>query len=272
MVVGAECRNLSAGYGKKRVLKEISFYANHGECTGIVGPNGCGKSTLMRVFTRLLQPFSGEVLVGELPISSYSPSDFARFVAYLPSHIEVTYPYTAGEFLAMGRYPFHRLFRITDRSDASLFDRVVEIFSLAPYLHTRVQDLSEGERQRLFLAQCMLQQPKILFLDEPTSHLDIGRQYRTLDLLKEFQEREGCTIIAILHDLNLASFYCDRIIMMKEGSVVSAGTPSEVLTYEKIESVYEATVLVYPHPISHKPYVFGVPEAWHTLYPTEEPR
>jgi len=263
MVSAIECRGLEAGYGRKTVLRGVSFHAYQSQCTGIVGPNGCGKTTLMRVLARFLRPSAGGVFFGDRPVSSYSSMEFARSVAYLPSRIEIAYPYTVGEFLAMGRYPFVGLFGAGNSvADVSVVRNVAEQFALSAYLDAKLSELSEGERQRVFLAQCVIQNPAILLLDEPTSHLDIGRQYRILDLLKHFQSSGGCSVVVILHDLNLASLYCERIVMMRRGAVVSSGTPGELLTFENIESVYESPVLVYPHPISKKPYVFGVPEHW----------
>jgi iron complex transport system ATP-binding protein len=254
--------NVAAGYGSKQVLKGINFHINRGESVGIVGPNGSGKTTLLRVIARALPPSQGRVLLFERNLNAIPRTEFSKIVSFLPSAMEINYPYTVREFVEMARYPFTGFMQRTDERGRTIINNVIQNFNISDLLQKTISELSEGEKQRVYLAQCLAQEPQLLLLDEPTSHLDIGHQFYFLDMLKRNQVAEGMTVLSIFHDLNLAAQYCDRVVMLNNGRIAAIGTPTEVLTYEIIEAVYRTAVLVYPHPISGKPYVFGIPSQW----------
>ncbi|MCM8759578.1 MAG: ABC transporter ATP-binding protein [Candidatus Omnitrophica bacterium] len=260
-----ELNNVSAGYGKDEIIHNISFKLEKGFFLGIIGPNGSGKSTLLRVVSRIIKKYKGEIFFYGTEIRKISNRLLSRKISFLPSDIEIAYPYTVKELLIMARYPFLTGLQNPSARDLNVINYVIHQMELTKFLDRTIFQMSEGEKQRVLLAQCLAQEPELLMLDEPTSHLDIGFQFGFLDLLKKLQEQSSLSILAVLHDLNLASQYCDNLLLLENGSIVKFGDVKDVIKFEIIEKVYKTNVLVYPHPISKKPYVFGVPECWKNL-------
>lgn len=249
---------LNFSYGQGWVLKDLSLEVGSGELLGIIGPNGSGKTTLLKLITKLLKPCSGKLLLNDTNIHKIPAKKYAKEVAYLPSIIDITFSYTVEEFVSMGRFPYTGRYGNLSISDRKIIKSTLEKFEISRYASRKIWELSDGEKQRVFLAQTVVQEPSLLILDEPTSHLDLGHSFRILDIIKELNIT-GITIIVVLHDLNIASEYCSSLILLKNGSVFSQGTPEQVLTYQNIEEVYQTNALVYKNPFTHKPYVFGIP-------------
>ncbi len=249
---------LNFSYGKEPVLKNLSADIRNGELLGIIGPNGSGKTTLLKLLTRLLKPSSGRLSLDGTNAYEIPAGEYAKKVAYLPSSIDVSFSYTAEEFVSMGRFPYTGRYGSLAVSDRKVIGNTMEKFEIRRYAKRKIWELSDGEKQRVFLAQTVAQEPSLLILDEPTSHLDLGHSFRILDIIKELNTG-GITVIAVLHDLNIASEYCSRLILLKNGEIFSQGTPEEVLTYQNVEEVYQTRALVYKNPFSKKPYVFGIP-------------
>jgi len=250
--------NISFSYGREKILKDLSAEIRDGEFLGIIGPNGSGKTTLLKVVTKILKPSSGRILLNGEDIKKIPAWQYARNVSFLPSGIDISFSYTVEEFVSMGRFPYTGRYGILSEGDRETVREVLEKLEISRYENRKIQELSDGEKQLTFLAQAIVQEPHLLILDEPTSHLDIGHSFRILDIIRSLN-RAGITVISVLHDLNLASEYCTGLLMLKDGEIFSRGSAEEVLTYTNIERVYETKVLVYKNPHSGKPYVFGIP-------------
>lgn len=255
-----EVRNLVCGYGQKEVLEGISFSVKEADFLGIIGPNGAGKTTLFRAITRVLKPWKGQVIYNGRNILRVSPRDLAREVAILPQILEISFSFSVEEFVLMGRFPHLGRFERLREKDRRVADQAMALADVAQFRDRKIFELSGGERQRVILAQGFAQQPRLLLLDEPTAHLDIGHQVEILDLVKKLNRETALTVIMVLHDLNLASEYCDRLILLNVGKIFTSGSPKEVLSYQSIEEVYKTVVLVDKNPISSKPHILLVPE------------
>lgn len=244
-------------YDAKRVIDDVSFAVTPGEFIGVVGPNGAGKSTLLRLMAGFLRPDKGFITLLGRNLKDYTRRDLAKTVATLPQTTEIPFPYTVEEFILMGRYPHARPGFLYGVEEKGFVDQVMETMEIQHLRGRRINTLSEGERQKAALSQCLAQDPKVLLLDEPVSHLDIRHQIQTFDLLDKLH-REGLTIIAVLHDLNLASEYCSRVMLISKGTVMSDGSPGSVLTFQNIEKAYDTIVIVRENPLSGKPFVIPV--------------
>ena len=253
-------KNLSCGYDANEVIKGASFSVKKGDCLGIIGPNGAGKTTLFRAITGALKPWEGNILYKGVDISKISPHDFAREVAVIPQVLEVPFAFSVEEFILMGRFPHVGRFGVLKGRDYKILDEVLNLTDTLSFRDRKLLELSGGERQRIILAQGFAQEPCLLLLDEPTSHLDIAHQVQILDLVKRLNKQKNLTVITVLHDLNLASSYCDRLILLKSGVISKQGSPEDVLTYQNIEEVYKTVVVVKKNPINHRPYVLLVSE------------
>jgi len=251
-------KDISFSYGNKTAVKSLSAEIKKSEFVGIIGPNGSGKSTLLKLLVRILNPSAGKIFLDNCDISGIPGERYAKIVSYLPSNLDIYFPYTVEEFISMGRFPFAGRYGKFNKEDRKNVRETMENFQIENWKGRSVMELSDGEKQRVFLAQGIVQQPRLLLLDEPTSHLDIGHQYRIMDAVKTLNF-SGMTVISVLHDLNLASEYCTKLLLMKDGEIFSRGTPAEVITYSNIEEVYKTRVLVYDNPFSKKPHVFGIP-------------
>lgn len=248
-------KNISCGYFDFPVLKNISFEIEEGDFLGIIGPNGSGKSTLLKSISHILKPYQGVINYNETNLYSMPNTEIARNFAFVPQDSSFNFTYTAWEIVLMGRIPYLKPMQKESKHDFELAAesmRITDTFSLK---NREVDTLSAGEKQMVIIAKALTQEPKVLFLDEPTSHLDIGHQIKILNLLKALNKNKKITVIIVLHDLNLASEYCDNILLLNEGEVEKAGAAQEVLTYETIESVYKTLVLVNKNPISGKPHI-----------------
>jgi len=235
---------LTTGYGRKKILDGISFEFEEKLFYGVIGPNGSGKSTLFKSMAGVLKPWEGKVRFNGLDICSTARKELARHLACVPQFQEVHFPYKVRDFIMMGRYPHRGRFGLWRAEDNRIVDDVLcstETFDIASKL---ISELSGGEFQRVCIAQALAQSPKMLLLDEPTSHLDIGRQIMMLELLRDWRCRHGITVIAILHDLNIASAYCEKLILLDTGRIVSAGEPGKVLTKRNIDNVYKTDIEV----------------------------
>lgn len=244
-------------YKSKNILKNISLEIKKGEFLGIIGPNGSGKTTLLRIMTGFLRPESGYVYFKEKNISEYYIKELAREIAVLPQTIDISYPYSVEEFISIARYPHTNQFFFSREKEKEFIESIMNTMEVTHLKERRITELSQGERQRIFIAQLLAQEPSVMMLDEPVNHFDIKYQLKTLELL-EGLNRDGMTIIIVLHDLNLASEFCNRVILISNGSIYKGGTPHEVLTYKNIEDVYKTVVVVKVNPISGKPYIIPV--------------
>jgi len=261
-----EVKNLTCGYNGKIILNDINFFAGKGDILGIIGPNGSGKTTLLRALTRILKPFSGNIFLLGSDIHSIGYNDIAKKVAVVSQEHESGWM-KVEEYALLGRIPyFNRLQFFETKKDREIVDKYLLMSGAHAYRDKFMQQISGGERQLAAITRALVQEPELLLLDEPTSHLDITHQVGILDLIKRLNTELRITVVMILHDLNLAGEYCDRIMLLNHGRIHSFGTPHEVLTYKAIEEVYNTVVIVENNPISNKPYVFLVSESEKKLF------
>ncbi|RSD21158.1 heme ABC transporter ATP-binding protein [Mesobacillus subterraneus] len=254
-------KDLTGGYAGGEVLKSISFEVGKGELFGILGPNGSGKTTLLKMISGALNSREGLIELDGRPLIQYSPKQLARMMAVLPQHADQAFPYTVKETVSLGRYAHQKSwFNSWNDEDEQIVQKVMKQTGIVHLEEKSIVELSGGEKQRVFLAQALAQQPKILLLDEPTNHLDLSFQKELLDLLKKWAAEAELTVVSIFHDLNLASLYCDRLLLMENGEVLIVDTPLEVLKEERIRKVYKTEIKNHPHPEIARPQLLLVPE------------
>ena len=256
-----EIKNISGGYNQKLVVHDVSFQVSKGEMLGILGPNGSGKSTLLKLMSGILTPSSGEVLIEGKPLKSYSSKELAKRLAVLPQLHNQAFSHTVRDTVSLGRYPHQSgWFSTWSKEDEVATQEAMRLTAIDKYEKHLLELLSGGEQQRVFVAQALAQQAPILLLDEPTNHLDIAHQKQLLDTIKTQAIEKGITVISIFHDINLASLYCDRLLLMDRGSVKVIGEPHEVVKKSLVERVYEARVSTNPHPEHPKPQITILPD------------
>lgn len=250
---------LSGGYYAEDIVKEVSLEIQEGDFLGIIGPNGSGKTTFVRLLTRILLPRKGKVCFQGKNIREMHLKEFCRKIAFVSQEIPLFFPFAVMEFVLMGRIPHLNRLQFETKKDARIAEQALTLTDTLNLKDKKIDEVSAGERQRLVIARALVQEPILLFLDEPTSHLDIGHQIQIMDLLKRLNRKNNLTIVMILHDLNLASAYCNRIVLLDKGSVFKEGVPEDVLTYSNIEAVYKTVVLVNDNPVTKRPNIILVP-------------
>lgn len=238
------CEQVSFSYGAVEVLSAISCEVSAGEILGLLGPNGSGKSTLVRLMSGVRVPRGGRVTYGGRDLQTYSRDELARAIAVVPQETAIELPFSVLEVVLMGRSPYLGKFGFESAHDLAVARRAMEHTGVVSLSMRDVHALSGGERQRVILARALAQEPRILLLDEPTAFLDIKHQVAVYDLMKQLSREQGLAVVAILHDLNLAALYCDRLVLLKAGRVFCQGAPEQVLTYANIKAVYETEVYI----------------------------
>ncbi|QHN49713.1 ATP-binding cassette domain-containing protein [Geobacillus stearothermophilus] len=255
-----EVRAVSHRYGQQQVLDGVTFAVEKGEIFGILGPNGSGKTTLIKLISKELPLASGEIVIDGRKLSALSAKQWARMAAVLPQTAEAAPGYTVRETVALGRYPHQRGFfpTWTEDDEAALRDALAAV-GLTGKIDEPLERLSGGERQRAYLARALAQEPKLLLLDEPTNHMDVSGQVRLLDRLAEAAHARGLTVVAVFHDMNAASLYCDRVLVLNKGKIAALGAPADVMTPALLEEVFAAPIVRLAHPASATPMFSFMP-------------
>ncbi|PFA75154.1 ABC transporter ATP-binding protein [Bacillus cereus] len=240
-----EIKNVTFSYDNvTNRLKSVSSEIEIGKITTIIGPNGCGKSTLLSVMSRNHTPSSGEVILDGKAISEYKPKEFARKLAVVHQQNEAPADITVEKLISFGRMPYKNIFSPQTDEDREAIERALVCTNLQSKRDKPIYALSGGERQRVWIAMTLAQNTPMLFLDEPTTYLDIYYQLEILELVKELNEVHGLTIVMVLHDINQAIRYSDHIIVMKDGEIITKGNPNDVITEEMIKAIYGVDVIV----------------------------
>lgn len=250
---GLEVLDLTAGYDSRAVVRGVSFTAPPGEIVGLIGPNGSGKSTILKCISRVIAPYGGRVLWNSQDLGKFTRSQLSRLVATVPQNPHLPEAFTALEVVLMGRHPHLGLLRYEGERDLALCRRAMEATTTYHLSGRRMGEVSGGERQRVVIARALAQEPQVLLLDEPTAHLDINHQLEVMELVRGLGV--GRAVVVAIHDLNLASLFCHRLVLLQEGQVFTQGPPEEVVTPENIRAVYGVEVLVHPHPGNGRPVV-----------------
>ena len=253
-------RGLHAAYDERPVLRGVDLDVGAGEVVGLVGPNGCGKTTLLRAINRSLPLKGGRVCLDEADITALSVRELARRVAVVPQNAEPPAGFSALEAVVMGRTAHLGFFAQEGAADYRLAAAALAMVGVADLRDRRVEELSGGERQKVVIARALAQEAPLLLLDEPTANLDIGQQVAVARLLRELAAAKGFAVLAAIHDLTLASLYCDRLALMAEGRIVASGAPAAVLTRENIARVYGLDAVVLRRPFLAGPAVLPLSE------------
>lgn len=250
--------NLKVGYEDKIIIENLNLEINKGEVVSIIGPNGCGKSTLLKTLSRMIKPLSGEVFLEGKRIKDLKGKLIAQKVCLLSQHNNAPMDLTVGELVYFGRIPHKKWFETKTNNDKEIVDWAIENTGLSKYKKTPIGALSGGERQRAYIAQALCQKPDILLLDEPTTYLDISYQLELMELVREINEKFKITIVMVLHELNQASKYSDRLIIMKDGQIISDGRPNDVVSKDIIKKVYKIECDIDNDPQSNKPRIHPI--------------
>ena len=253
-----EIKNVSLSYDKRVVLEDISLNLKDKSFIGIIGKNGTGKSTLLKSITGLLKPVKGDIFIDNNDIYKMKKNMLAKKISFMPQTMQFDFSFNVKDFVMFGRYPYINMFKLTSEEDFKIVEDVMNFTETTEFAERNINELSGGERQKVLLAQTLVQQTDIVALDEPTSHLDIGSQAKIFKLLKTLNEKYNKTIITTIHDLNLAGEFCSDIVFLDDKKVLKFGNAQEVLNYKDIEKVYNVNVVVHTNPISKKPVVIPV--------------
>jgi iron complex transport system ATP-binding protein len=249
-VDGVECR-----YGSVKVLEDVSLSVKEGDFVGILGPNGSGKTTLLKSISRILKPHRGTILLNKADIYSLKGVEVARQMAVVPQDSAIGFSFAALDVVLMGRNPHMTRFQMESTKDLAIARKVMKLTNIWHLAERPINELSGGEKQRVIIARALAQEPKILLLDEPLTHLDINNQLETMDLVKELCVKEGLIVLAVFHDLNLMARYCTSAILLKNGRIFSAGSLDDVLTSENIKNVFSVNAIVQKHLVTNSLYV-----------------
>lgn len=238
-------KNVSYEHSSSFQLDEIDLHIKQGEIVSLIGPNGSGKSTFLRLLSRLITPKSGEVVLDGQMIRTMKSTEVAKKLAMLPQIQDHQLDLTVQELIEFGRHPHQRSYGRLTKEDEDIVQWAMEVTGLIEYKNRMLQSLSGGERQRAWIAMAVAQRPKILLLDEPTTFLDISHQLEVMELVKDLNEQFGMTVVMVLHDINQAARYSDRLIVLKNGKVQYDGLPQCVLCREMFRSIFEIDADIY---------------------------
>ncbi len=250
---------ISFAYFGDLILHGINLVVRPGEMVGLLGPNGSGKTTLLKLASGILRPQYGEIRLNGHQINQLNRKHIAQSIAVVPQQFSIPFAFTVREVVLLGRIPFLRPLAGESQSDRQAVTMAMQLVGIDDLALRRFDELSGGERQKVILAMALAQQPELLLLDEPTVHLDITHQIEILELIREFNRERGLTIVAAMHDLNLAALYFDRLILLNEGRISADGTPIEVLTKRRIQNIFATDVRVETHPTTGTPHIVILP-------------
>lgn len=252
-------RGLSHAYRDAFVLNSVSFSVLRGNCFIVIGPNGSGKTTLMKILAGLFPAKQGSVEILGKNIADYPKKALAGKIAYVPQQSVADLPFPVEDIVLFGRAPHLGMFGLESKKDCELAQRAMSFTGVDYLAGRRMDQLSGGEQQRVFLARAVCQDPEVILLDEPTASLDIAHQMSVMDLMEKMKIEKRITVVMVSHDINLAAMYADTLLLLHRGKVLCYGPPEEVLTYERLESVYGCPLLVDKSPLGGLPRISTVP-------------
>ena len=258
-------QGLGLCYGKRQVLQDITMQVQRGEFYLIIGPNGSGKTSLLKGLANLLPTAGGRIEILGRPLTDYTRRQLAQKIAVVPQQISLDFPFTVTDTVLMGRAPHLGLMRVEGAVDHTLAAEAMHFTDVTHLADRRLDQLSGGERQRVIIARALCQQPEIILLDEPTASLDPAHQIQIMDLMERFRAEKGTTVIMVSHDLNLAALYGDRLLLLHNGRTEMVGSPVEVLTAERLAACYGCTMLVEKDSLGGMPRVTPVPHKYSHL-------
>ena len=235
-------------YNGHLVLQGVQAVLNAGDLVALLGPNGSGKTTLLKILNGILSPRAGQVIFDGVDLTKLSRREIARRIALVPQELNVPFAFTVEEIVMLGRTPHIRTLLGESTRDRAAVERALDLTATRGLVNRVFGELSGGERQRVVIAMALAQEPQVLLLDEPTVHLDINHQIEVLELIRRLNRERGLTVLATMHDLNLAAMYFDRLALLNNGHIVGEGAPQEALSAERVWSVFGAQVLVQAHP------------------------
>jgi iron complex transport system ATP-binding protein len=254
-------KNISFSYQDQAMIQDMNAEIRQKTFQALIGPNGSGKTTLLRLMSRVLEPQRGRILLDGEPLGRMRASDIARKIAVISSEQYFEFPFLVSDVVAMGRYPHLARLQALSQKDLELVEDALRMTDLGPLRNRPISHLSSGERQRVFIARAIAQQPRVLMLDEPNAHLDVHHQKAVFDLLRTLHRDHGMTVIAVLHDLTTAAAFCEVVMLLHEGCVVRVGSPAEVITRDSIRETYGVEVEIFPSPVGGFPLVVFGPRA-----------
>ena len=225
-------------YNDRTILEEVTFGVRKGEILGILGPNGCGKTTLLKNLNRNLSPKRGCVLLDGTDLEEMHKKDIAKRIAVVPQTNEINFAFTVREIVEMGRMPFQESFRGSSSEDEAIVEEAMRSTGITAMADRHINTMSGGERQRVIIARAIAQTPEIILMDEPTLHLDISMQFDILDLIRNLSREKGLTVVIVSHDLPMVARYCDRMILIHDHGIYAHGRPEDILTPENMRTVF----------------------------------
>lgn len=262
MTIHLRARALDFAYAERPVLHGVTLELAAGQLAALVGPNGSGKTTLLRLLDGILRPTRGVVELEDQDLRRIPARALARRLALVPQDRRAAFGFTVREMVMLGRTPYARALAGPSRTDRRIVEEMLRLTGTAFMADRLYSALSGGEQQRVAITMALAQEPQVLLLDEPTVHLDINHQVEVLELVRRLNRERGLSVLATMHDLNLAALYFDRVFMIQNGCLVAQGTPTEVLTAERIQAVFHARVAVQPHPTrAQTPQLVVIPPA-----------
>jgi iron complex transport system ATP-binding protein len=244
---------LQVGYGERTIVKDLTIEIPDQKITIIIGPNGCGKSTLLKAMSRIISHQSGSIILDGVSITREDTKSLAKKMAILPQTPESAAGLTVGELVSCGRFPYQKGYGRLSKKDLEVIDWAMEVTGTTSYKYDPVDSLSGGQRQRVWIALALAQETEMIFLDEPTTYLDMAHQLEILELLQKLNKVQGRTIVMVLHDLNQAARFADHLVALKDGEIIKTGTCEEVINREVLKSVFQIDAQIGKDPRTNKP-------------------
>ncbi|MGM0452573.1 MAG: ABC transporter ATP-binding protein [Thermodesulfobacteriota bacterium] len=260
MTNAIDIEGLSYAYGPGQpVLQQLRFAVRKGDFFIIIGPNGSGKTTLLKILAGLIKVRAGEVRIMGRRLSAYPRKTLARRIAYVPQQTPGDFPFQVSDVVLFGRAPHLGTFGMESQSDRDMAAKAMQFMEIDHLAARRIDQLSGGECQRVFIARAICQDPEIILLDEPTAALDLSHQLRVMDLMEKMKAEKAITVAMVSHDINLAAMYADSLLLLHNGTLVQYGPPNDVLSYQTLEQAYSCPLLVDESPLGPMPRVTPVP-------------